>query len=83
MLAVPLTYCHTSYSVHALMRHTQGSHSNHFLAGRALWAAAKLCKLMSSEQVDVFLSAAAAGRSRGGLALLAVVVVQVSAPGGL
>jgi hypothetical protein len=42
----------------------QGSHSNHFLAGRALWAAAKLARLMSPDQVDVYLSAACAGGLR-------------------
>lgn len=39
----------------------QAAHSNPFLAGRALWAAAKLSPLMSQQQVDGFLPAAVAG----------------------
>lgn len=41
--------------------HAQGGHTNPFLAGRALWCAAKLQPLMSSGQLDVFLQASCAG----------------------
>jgi hypothetical protein len=41
----------------------QGScYSNNFLAGRAMWVAAKLSELMTPQQVDMYLQAACAGR---------------------